>query len=394
MFLIKTNINTNKQAIEEILTRGVVEVIQPDSLKKKLLSGKQLRIKLGIDPTSPNIHLGRAVPLMKLRDFQQLGHKVVFIIGDATGVIGDTSDKESERPMLSKEQVEKNLKSYFSQVGKILDMNKVEKYKNSKWLNKLTFEKLGELADKFSVSDFTSREIIKKRLTEGKRVSLREMLYPLMQGYDSVMVRADVELGGTDQKFNMLAGRTLQDVPQDIIMFDLIPGTDGRKMSSSWGNTINVLDGPNEMYGKIMSMSDDNVRQYFVSVTRVPLSEIEEIMKSHPKDSKMRLAREIVTFYHGIKTAQNAEQNFISTFKEGGVSSDSVELMVDSETNLIDIPFDKSIVKSKNELRRLVNDGAILNVDSGEKISDINYRFEKDTNIKVGKYRFVKIKIK
>lgn len=381
-------IDTNEKKINELLTRGVAEVIQPDSLKKKLLSGKQLRIKLGIDPTSPDIHLGRTVPLMKLRDFQELGHKIVFIVGDATGVIGDTSDKESERPMLTKKQVEQNLKSYFSQVGKILDMSKVEKHKNSEWLNKLTFEQIGELADKFSVSDFTAREVIKRRLTEGKRVSLREMLYPLMQGYDSVAIKADVELGGTDQKFNMLAGRTLQEIPQDIMMFDLIPGLDGRKMSSSWGNTINVFDDSNNMYGKIMSMGDDGVRQYFVAVTRVPLTEIDEIMNTHPKDAKMRLAKEIVTFYHGERKAQKAEVSFVSTFAKGEIPEDIKEIK--KEELLIDTLVNNEIISSRSEFRRLIEGGAITNMETNGRITDVNAKTEVAT-YKIGKKRFVKI---
>lgn len=381
-------IDTDEDKINELLTRGVAEVIKPESLKKKLLSGKQLRIKLGIDPTSPNIHLGRTVPLMKLRDFQKLGHKIVFIVGDATGVIGDTSDKESERPMLTKKQVEENLKSYFVQVGKILDMGKVEKHRNSEWLNKLTFQQLGELADKFSVSDFTAREVIKRRLTEGKRVSLREMLYPLMQGYDSVAINADVELGGTDQKFNMLAGRTLQEIPQDIMMFDLIPGLDGRKMSSSWGNTINVFDDANDMYGKVMSMGDDGVRQYFVAVTRVSLGEIDEIMNMHPKDAKMRLAKEIVTFYHGEKKAEKAEKNFESTFSKKEVPEDVQE--VKPEELLIDTLVNNEIISSRTEFRRLVEGGAITNMDTNGKVTDVNVKTEVGV-YKIGKKRFVKI---
>lgn len=381
-------IDTDEKKINELLTRGVAEVIQPDSLKKKLLSGRQLRIKLGIDPTSPDIHLGRTVPLMKLRDFQELGHKIVFIIGDATGVIGDTSDKESERPMLTRKQVEQNLKSYFIQAGKILDMGKVEKHRNSEWLNKLTLNQLGELADKFSVSDFTSREVIKRRLTAGKRVSLREMLYPLMQGYDSVAVRADVELGGTDQKFNLLAGRTLQEIPQDIMMFDLIPGLDGRKMSSSWGNTINVFDDSKEMYGKVMSMGDDGVRQYFIAITRISLQEIDEIMNTHPRDAKMRLAKEIVTFYYGDKKATKAEESFVSTFSKGEVPEEVEEIK--KEELLIDTLVNNEIISSRSEFRRLVEGGAITNMDTNGKVTDVNSKAEVGT-YKVGKKRFVRI---
>ena len=242
-----------------------------------------MRIKFGIDPTSPALHIGRAVILLKLKDFQDLGHIVVIIVGDTTGVIGDTSDKESERPQISEERLKENSKTYFEQVGKVLDINTVEKHFNSEWLSKLTYNEIGEHADQFSVADFIARENIKKRLDGGKRVSLREVLYPLLQGYDSVATKADVEIGGNDQWFNLLAGRKLQvhfnQKPQDIITMNLILGTDGRKMSSSWGNTINIFDKPEEMYGKIMSGGDDIIIPYFISCTRIPIKEINNIEK-------------------------------------------------------------------------------------------------------------------
>ncbi len=203
-------IQATKEQIEELLTRGVNEVIDIDHLRKRLLSGEKLRIKLGIDPTSPNIHLGRAVTLLKLKDFQDLGHQIIFIIGDFTGEIGDTSDKESERPMLSSDEIKKNIKTYIKQVGKILDVKKTEIYFNSKWLKKIGYTEIGRQANQFSLAEFIGRENIRKRLKLGKRISLRELLYPLMQGYDSVVIKADLEVGGTDQRFNLLAGRTLQ----------------------------------------------------------------------------------------------------------------------------------------------------------------------------------------
>src|SRR3989344_4782534 len=199
----------DERKIEELLSRGVEEVIEKSSLEKKLKSGKVLRVKLGIDPTSPKLHLGRSIPLLKMRDFQELGHQLVFIVGDFTGVIGDTSDKDSERPMLSPEQIRKNMKDYVKQASRVIDIRKSEVHYNSKWLKKLTYDKIGEQADQFSLAEFNARENIKKRLAEGKRVSLREVLYPLMQGYDSVAIKADVEIGGTDQRFNLLAGRQL-----------------------------------------------------------------------------------------------------------------------------------------------------------------------------------------
>jgi tyrosyl-tRNA synthetase len=389
-------VNTDPQKIEELLTRGVSEIIHEESLRKKLLAGKPLRIKLGIDPTSPHLHLGRAIPLLKLRDFQELGHQIVFIVGDFTSVIGDTSDKESERPMLTRETVDENKKSYLSQVAKILDIKKVEYRYNSEWLEKLTYREIGEHADLFSVSDFIARENIKRRLDQGKRVSLREVLYPLMQGYDSVAVKADVEIGGTDQKFNLLAGRALQphfnQIPQDIVMGPLINGTDGRKMSSSWGNTITLTMDPADMYGKLMSLADSEIGTYFKVCTRVPLSRVTEIEKlllsgTNPKDIKMELARAIVTLYHGEKEAIRGEEAFVHTFQKGGVPEDVLEVRPD----FVEALLLHGIVSSKTELRRLLEEGGIRNADTGEKFEALPQTVSAPLVLKIGKRRFVKL---
>lgn len=380
-------VNTDEKAVDELLSRGVSEVIVKEQLRKELLSGRQLRVKLGIDPTSPDLHIGRAVSLLKLRDFEQLGHQVVLIVGDFTGIIGDTSDKDAERPMLAREQIEKNKKTYFDQVGKLIDVSRAELRYNSEWLEPLTYREIGEHADLFSVSDFIARDNIARRLKDGKRVSLREVLYPLMQGYDSVAVQADVELGGNDQKFNLLAGRTLQEKfkqrPQNIVMNPLIEGLDGRKMSSSWGNTIPLTAAPGEMYGKVMSMADEQVRTYFQLCTRVPMSEVEEVLKGHPKEAKMRLAREIVTLYHGAKAASAAEADWQRTFSEGGVPADAPAA---ASGKLRDIVKDISM----GELRRLVEQGAVSSVTTGEKITSIDTEIKNDT-LRIGKHRFLKV---
>lgn len=389
-------INTDPKKINELLTRGVAEVILGDSLKKKLLLGKKLRVKLGIDPTSPNIHLGRSVPLLKLRDFQQLGHQVVLIVGDFTGIIGDTSDKESERPMLTKKEVEQNKKTYLKQVAKVLDIEKTEFRYNSEWLGKLTYREIGEQANLFSVSDFIARDNIRRRLDEGKRVSLREVLYPLMQGYDSVAVKADVELGGVDQRFNLLAGRTLQphfkQQPQDILMTPLINGTDGRKMSSSWGNTINLLMSPEDMYGKVMSMHDSEVITYFTICTRVQMSEIEAVKKAvtsgaNPRDTKMKLAYEITSMYHGEKGAQKGEQHFVETFQKKGVPDEILEIKPDYTEALIK----NNVIASKTELRRLFEAGGVRDAESGEKLAELPLAVKTAQTLKIGKRRFVKL---
>lgn len=393
-----------EKKIDEILTRGVAEVIDKEHLKKRLLSGEKLRVKLGIDPTSPNLHIGRAVTLLKLKDLQDLGHQVVLIIGDNTGVIGDTSDKESERPMLAKKQVEENMKSYKAQAGKILDMDKVEFHFNSEWLAKLGYNEIGEHADQFSLAEFNARENIKKRLSEGKRISLREVLYPLMQGYDSVAVKADLELGGTDQRFNLLAGRELQkhfkQESQDILMVNLVEGTDGRKMSSSWGNTINILDEANDMFGKVMSIPDDLITKYLIHCTRVPMEkvrEIEESMKSeklNPRDAKLELATEIVRIYHGEEKAKEAQKYFVDTFSKGEIPKDIAEIKVEGESiKLTEFLMKAGQAKSISDARRKIEQGGVET--EGEKITDWNIVLDKKYDekvFKVGKFGFVKIK--
>ncbi len=389
-------VNTDPVKIEELLTRGVAEVIHEATLRKKLLSGKQLRIKLGIDPTSPNIHLGRSIPLLKLRDFQELGHQIVFIVGDFTGVIGDTSDKESERPMLTNEEINENKKTYFAQVGKILDMDKVEFRQNSEWLEKLTYREITEHANEFSVADFIARDNIRRRLDDGKHVSLREMFYPLMQGYDSVAVQADVEIGGTDQRFNLLAGRALQErfkqEPQDILTNPLINGLDGRKMSSSWGNTITLTMEPEDMFGKVMSMLDGEIITYFTVCTRVSLKEVEAAQKAltegeNPRDLKMKLAHEIVRMYHGEAAAERAKLAFTETFQKGGVPEDVIEIQPDYTESLLTGGF----VTSKTELRRLLTDGGVRNVETGEKLSTLPETVSTPVVLKIGKRRFVRL---
>lgn len=393
--------NLEKQ-IDEILSRGVSEVIDKENLKKRLLSGEKLRIKFGTDPTSPNIHLGRAVTLLKLRDLQRLGHQIVFIVGDFTGVIGDTSDKESERPMLEREAVEKNLTTYFEQAGKLLDMSKVEFHRNSEWLGKLTYGEISEQADIFSLAEFIARENIKKRLDKGTRVSLRELLYPLMQGYDSVMLKADVELGGTDQRFNLLAGREMQkrykQIPQDILMVNLIEGTDGRKMSSSWGNVINLTEDANSMFGKVMSMGDELIVKYLVHCTRVPMEEVSEIEKQmengslNPRDAKLRLAGEIVTIYHGEEAAREAREFFINTFSKKEIPTDIAEFKVEGEMRLAEFVFKSGNATSMSDARRKIEQGGV-SVDD-EKFTDPQMAVTGELDgkvMKVGKMGFVKI---
>lgn len=396
----------DEKKIEEILSRGVEEVIDKESLRKKLLSGKALRIKLGIDPTSPNLHIGRAIPLLKLKDFQDLGHRVVLIIGDGTGVIGDTSDKDAERPMLDKKTIKENMKTYIKQAGKILDIRKCELHYNSKWLSKLGYDAIGEQADQFSLHEIIMRENIKTRLDAGKRVSFRELLYPLMQGYDSVAIKADVELGGTDQRFNLLAGRELQrhygQEPQDIVTNPLIEGLDGRKMSSSWGNTINLLDTANNMYGKVMSLKDEFIEKYFILVTRVNLAEISKVIKlSNPRDQKAVLAKEIVKIYYGEKEAQKAEDEFNSVFRNKEMPTDIDIFATDKEMYpILDLLFDAKLAESKSDAKRVIEGGGVT-INSKIKYQNVKIKdwreeikIEDGIVIQFGKRKFIKIKLK
>ena len=384
--------------IHEILTRGVEEIIDQEHLEKRLRSGEKLRIKLGIDPTASKIHIGRATVLWKLKELQDLGHTIVLIIGDFTGLIGDTSDKESERPMLSEDQIKENMRDYFDQIGKIIDISKAETHVNSKWLKELGYLEIAEQADYFSLNEFTSRENIAKRVKEGKRVSLRELLYPLMQGYDSVAIKADVEVGGTDQKFNLLAGRTMQkkygQQPQDLMTFALLEGTDGRKMSSSWGNVINIVDEPKEMFGKVMATLDSLIVKYFTLVTRVPLEEVTEMEKAmkdgslNPRDAKVRLGKELVAVYYGKEAAEAAAEEFDKVHKNKELPEEIEELSLAGKT-ILEILVEAELAKSNSDGKRLLEQGGVK--ANGEVVNDAEQKIDADTVLQVGKRRFVKI---
>jgi tyrosyl-tRNA synthetase len=392
---MNTKINTTD--LDDVLNRGVEEIIDRANLEKKLKSGKQLRVKLGIDPTSPNIHLGRSIPLLKLKDFQDLGHKIVFIIGDFTGIIGDTSDKDSERPMLSEEIVAANLKTYIDQAAKIIDINKTEIHHNSEWLSKLVYKDISLQANTFSLNEFISRDNIARRLNAGKRISLRELLYPLMQGYDSVEIKADVEIGGTDQRFNLLAGRDLQRLygqeAQDVLTNPLIEGLDGRKMSSSFGNTVNLLDTPNDMFGKIMSLKDEFIIKYFVLLTRVEktiVADYEKELKSgiNPRDIKIKLASEIVRMYYSEKDAQAAAEYFTKTISNKEIPDDVAEFKP-SQYDVISILVETKLASSKSDARRTIEQGGVK--VEGEVVKDISFSVPVNSVLQKGKFKFVKI---
>ncbi|OGE95280.1 MAG: tyrosine--tRNA ligase [Candidatus Doudnabacteria bacterium RIFCSPLOWO2_02_FULL_48_8] len=321
---------------------------------------------------------------------------MIFIVGDGTGVIGDTSDKETERPIMTREQLTQNMKTYAEQAFKILDKNKTEVRFNSEWLSKLGFFEIGEMADLFSWHEFSAREVIARRVRAGKRISLREVLYPIMQGYDSVAVKADVELGGTDQRFNLLAGRTIQPLykqsPQDIVMTNLLEGTDGRKMSSSWGNVINITDEPNDMFGKVMSIDDDLIVKYFEYATRLPMAEIKTIeqeLKSgaNPRDIKKRLAGEIVTLYHGSKAATSASKEWAKVFSQKEKPSEIREVKVKSKA-IVDVLVETKLASSKSEARRLL---AQKGVKVDDEIASESVTVKPGIIIQVGKRKFIKL---
>jgi tyrosyl-tRNA synthetase len=391
---------TDEKKIDELLTRGVEDIIVKEDLKAALMSGKQLRIKLGVDPTGARIHIGRAVPLRKLREFQKLGHQIVFIVGDFTAQVGDASDKTEKRPVLTRAAIDENLKDYKSQISKILDISKTEFVYNNDWLSKLTFGEVTTLAECFTVQQMLARRNFKDRYDEGKEISLREFLYPIMQGYDSVAVKADVELGGFDQLFNLKAGRIMQEhfgMPkQNVITFQMLEGTDGRKMSTSWGNIISIVDEPNTMFGKVLAVHDDLIIKYFTLCTDVSLEEIarlEQSMKdgSNPKEVKMKLAVELVTMYHSEKDAALAKSSWIETFENGGAPDIIPEIHTTPETEIIEVLIKEGIVSSKTDWRRLIDDGAVTEV-GGEIISEPKEK-ARNLTLKIGKKRFVKLTV-
>ncbi len=403
LFSKKIPVTTDRAKIQELLDRGTEDVFIKESLEKKLLSGKRLRIKLGIDPTSSNIHLGRATVLHKLRAFQDLGHQVVLIVGDFTALIGDPSDKLEKRPMLTPAKIQENLKNYKKTLGKIVDLDRAEFAYNSTWLSKLGFSEIATLAESFSVQQMLSRRNFKDRIEKGEDISLREFLYPLMQGYDSVAVKADVELGGFDQLFNLKAGRIIQkhygQPEQDVITFNMLEGTDGRKMSSSWGNVINITDAANDMFGKVMSLKDELIIKYFTLCTEVSLKEVDAFKiqiegGANPRDIKVILAKEIVSRYYDKKTAESAAAAFENTFKKGGIPDDAHEAKVSEGTFLVDILLEHELVSSKSDFRRLIDGGGVSIVEKGgtvEKITDPLYKITRSIDLKIGARRFIKI---
>ncbi len=392
---------TDEIKIDELLERGVEDIIVKEELREALRSGRQLRIKLGLDPTGPKIHLGRAITLRKLREFQKLGHQVVLVVGNFTAQVGDASDKTEKRPLLTRSQIDDNLSDYKSQISKILDLSKTEVVYNNDWLSKLSFGEVVTLSECFTVQQMLARRNFKDRYEEGKEISLREFLYPIMQGYDSVAVKADVEIGGFDQLFNVKAGRDIQahfDMPkQNILTITMLEGTDGRKMSTSWGNIITIVDDPYTMFGKLMEVNDDLIIKYFTLCTDLTLPEIEEKKKrldggENPRDVKIDLASAIVSLYHTDKDANLAKNSFIETFQNGGFPDVMPEIEPQENEELGAALLRAEVVESKAEFKRLVEQGAVATED-GTKIEDFK-TLALPGVYRVGKKRFAKVLLK
>lgn len=391
------------QKISDLLNRGTVEVqVKPD-LEKKLLSGRALNIKLGIDPTGSDLHIGHMVVIRKLKEFQELGHKIILLFGNFTGQIGDPTDKTETRKQKTQEELEKNAQHYLSQAKKLLDVNKVEVVWNADWLGKMTFADVVRLASNFTVAQMLERDMFQKRMETNAPISLHEFLYPLMQGYDSVALKADVELGGTDQTFNLLAGRVLQkaygQTPQDIMTVPILEGTDGKiKMGKSTGNYIGVNEEPGQMYGKVMSIPDEMIVRYFELATNVPLKKIEEVKKAlaqgeNPRNLKMELARQLVTEYHDATSAASAEEGFINVFSNKELPEDiELKLLPHDKIGILDLLAETGLVASKGEARRLITQGGVKiesrRVDSIEHEVDL----KKEKTIQVGKRKFLKVR--
>lgn len=371
-----------KAEIKDFLSRGVEEIIEKKPFEALLNSGKRITVYYGIDPTGADIHLGHAIPLRKLRVLQDWGHEVILLIGDFTAMIGDPTGRDAARQPLTSEQVLENAKNYQHQASKILDFDGenpvVVKY-NSTWLGKLSFGEVIDLAANFTVQQMLERDMFQRRLKEGKPISLHEFLYPLMQGYDSVHMGVDLELGGSDQLFNMLTGRALMQKlkgkDKHVMTFSLLEGSDGRKMSKSFHNHIPITSAPNDMYGKVMSIKDELITKYFWLTTdrsKKDIDAMEAAMKkgANPRDYKMELARELVTMYHSAADAKTAEQAFVDQFQKHKMPDDMPEVKL-SKTSLplVDLLTEAGLVKSKSDARRLIKEGGIK--INGEAIKDI-----------------------
>lgn len=406
MKFLKTKVNNDQKAVERFLSRGLEAVFpSKESFGKVLMSGKRISIYLGIDPTGPTLHMGHAIPLMKLSELQAMGHKIILLMGDFTAMIGDPSDKMSARKQLSRKEVLSNLKLYKKQASKFLKFtggNAAEIRYNSKWLSKMSFEDVVNLASKMTVDQMLKRDMFRKRMEEGKPVFLHEFLYPLMQGYDSVAMDVDAEIGGNDQTFNMLAGRdlmrALKNKEKAVIAVKLLVDPSGKKMGKTEGNMITLEDTANDMFGKVMSWTDGLILSGYELCTRADQRTIDEersFLESggNPRDAKIRLAESVVEVYYGKKAAEAARQSFINTFSSKSMQADAPEATAVRGDLLSDILLKHGIVSSKTEWRRLVSEKAVREMSSDRLISAHDEKVSGDMDLKVGKHRFLKVRL-
>mgnify|MGYP000896198026 CR=1 FL=1 len=384
-------------ATEELLTRSVEHIVPRSLAEAKLASGKPMRVYMGIDPTGTKLHLGHSVPLRKMQTLVEQGHHVIFLIGSFTAMIGDPSGRDKMREPLTSDQIVKNFEDYKRQASLVLDFDSVEMRFNHEWLEKMDGKLMMELASHFTVQQMLERDMFEKRMTEGNPISIVEFLYPLLVGYDSIVLDVDCELGGSDQLFNMLAGRTLQKAygkrDKFVLTTKLIEGTDGRKMSKTYNNCIWMTDSPSEMYGKTMSLKDSLITTYLECCTNVPMQEVEQAKKrmasgGNPRDEKMILAREIVTLYHGAEAAAHAESEFTKIFAEKTLPQDIPSLRAARGSLLSEVLVTGSLVSSKGEARRLIRQGGMKHNDVT--VSDTEVTVEEGI-YKIGKRKFVRV---
>ena len=388
-------------SIDFVLKRAVAEIISTENLRRRLNEGKSLRLKMGFDPSKPDLHIGHAVGLRKLRQFQELGHTVVLVVGDWTAQIGDPSGRDEARTMLTADQVQVNAKTYMDQFFSIVDKGRTEVRWQSEWYGKFSLADVFNLTSRFTFADMMEHETFAKRVEEHKPLSIMELMYPLLQAYDSIPINADVEFGGTDQKFNILAGRQLQErlgkTPQDVFLVPLLVGTDGRKMSKSFDNTIDLVASPNDIYGKLMSLVDSVIVEYFRNVTDVSdeeLADMEHALASNsvnPRDLKMRLGREIVAQFNGADAARNAEAEFVQVFQQREMPTDMPTFKLTQPMPIIDLMMAAKLAPSRSEARRLVQQGGVkLNDTTIEKIDALIPASE--GILRVGRRKFLKLR--
>ncbi|MBI4394809.1 MAG: tyrosine--tRNA ligase [Candidatus Omnitrophica bacterium] len=385
----------------KVFKEGLVDLITEEELRQRLSEKRALRIKYGADPSTADLHLGHTVPLRKLKRLQDLGHQIVFIIGDFTARIGDPSERSELRPMLSPSQVKENAKTYEVQAFKILDRKRTEVRYNSEWLDQMKPQDFLNLTSQYTVARVLERDDFQNRYKNNQPIALLELLYPLLQGYDSVVVKSDVELGGTDQKFNLLVGRELQKVwnqkPQMVMTLPLLEGTDGiRKMSKSFGNAININDSPKEIFGKVMSLPDVLISRYCQYVSGLKSEEYEPIIglvSSSPREAKAKLAEQIVTLYHGEKNAQAARQEFDRVFRDKGLPDEVQDISLkEKELDVVSLLHQTNLVPSKSEARRLIEQGGVKIDDVRVTNADQKVSLAKPVVIQCGKRKFARVK--